>query len=55
MLRHKVNGLAFWRWFMKHLLNTGKQTFILGVGVGVGGMVNRPRVFTQVNLWSVLA
>ena len=34
------NGLAFWRWFMKHLPNTGKQTVILGVG----GRVNRPRL-----------
>ena len=33
-------GLAFWRWFMKHLPNTGKQTVILGVG----GKVNKPRL-----------
>ena len=38
--RDTVNGLAFWRWFMKHLSNTGKQTAISGVG----GMVMKPRL-----------
>ena len=30
--RHKVNKLAFWRWFMKHLSNTGKNSVYIGSG-----------------------
>ena len=28
--RHKVNKLAFWRWFMKHLSNTAKNSVCTG-------------------------
>ena len=30
--RHKVNKLAFWRSFMRHLPNTGKNSVYIGSG-----------------------
>ena len=34
-----MNGLALWRWFIKHLPDKGKNSVI-----GMGGMVKKPRL-----------
>ena len=39
---HKVNKLAPWRWFMKHLSNTGKYSVY--IGNGRNGYKPRPQV-----------
>ena len=45
--RHMVNKLAFWRWYMKNLLNTGENSIYIESG---RDSINKPHLQVLISL-----